>query len=50
MEKQRRGREGYKIVADMASPLIHGVLKSIEIGGNPCGGGPSILADAILIK
>lgn len=49
MEKQRRGREGYKIVADMASLLIHGVLKSIEIGGNPCGGG-SILADAILIK
>lgn len=41
MEKQRRGREGYKIVADMASLLIHGVLKSIEIGGNPCrGGGP----------
>lgn len=43
MEKQRRGREGYKIVADMASLLIHGVLKSIEIGGNPCGGALSLL-------
>lgn len=36
----------------MASVLIHGVLKSTEIGGNPCKGGKkaSILADAILIK
>lgn len=39
-------------VADMVSVLIHGVLKSTEIGGNPCEGGKkaSILADAILIK
>lgn len=39
-------------MADMVSVLIHGVLKSIEIGGNPCEGGKkaSILADAILIK
>lgn len=43
---------GDNTVAYMALVLIHGVLKSTEIGGNPCKGGKkaSILADAILIK
>lgn len=52
MYKQRRGHEEYNTVAYMASVLIHGVLKSTEIGGNPCKGEKkaSILADAILIK
>lgn len=52
MQKQRGGCEGHNAVAYMASVLIHGVLKSTEIGGNPCKGGKkaSILADAILIK
>lgn len=52
MQRQRRGCNKYNTVADVVSVLIHGALKSTEIGGNPCKGGKkaSILADAILIK